>query len=205
MQGYIISIKSVRDEDTIVEILTKNQIYKTYRFYGMRHGSINVGFKIDFELEHNLKSNMARLKDVMHLNFEWIFEREKLFAWQKFIKLLPAHFKDVENIDGGYFELLDETAKKLAKQNEKRVFVETYTKILKLEGRLHDDFICFLCEIPIQENVAISRAFLPAHKNCTFSPTIQKEKLEQLYATNSTIFLDDAEVEILWDVLMQGL
>lgn len=205
MQGFIISIKSVREEDVIVEILTETKIYKTYRFYGMRHGSINVGFKIDFELEHNHKSNTARLKDVMHLNFEWIFDRNKLFTWQKFIKLLPLHFKDVENIDNIYFELLEEAVKKLTKQNEKRVLVETYLKILKHEGRLQDDFVCFLCENPIDSDVCISRAFLPSHKSCTFSQTIKKEKLNEFYKTNSTLFLDDFEIELLWNVMTQGL
>lgn len=55
MQGYIIDIKTVKDDDLIVSILTENHVYTTYRFYGARHSNINVGYKIDFELESNLK------------------------------------------------------------------------------------------------------------------------------------------------------
>ena len=50
MQGYIIDIKPVKDDDLIVSILTENELLTTYRFYGARHSNINIGYKIDFEL-----------------------------------------------------------------------------------------------------------------------------------------------------------
>ncbi len=54
MQGYILDVKPVKDDDLIVTILTPTRVYTTYRFYGARHSNINVGYKIDFEIEHNL-------------------------------------------------------------------------------------------------------------------------------------------------------
>ncbi|MGB5791615.1 MAG: recombination protein RecO, partial [Poseidonibacter sp.] len=36
MQGYIIDIKPVKDDDLIVSILTETDILTTYRFYGAR-------------------------------------------------------------------------------------------------------------------------------------------------------------------------
>ncbi len=56
MQGYIIHITRVKDEDLIVTILTQNVIKTTYRFYGARHSSVHLGYKIDFESLTSLKS-----------------------------------------------------------------------------------------------------------------------------------------------------
>ena len=81
MQGYIIDIKKVRDDDIIVSILTKYEIYTTYRFYGARHSIINIGYKIDFELETNIKSTIPRLKDVIQVGYKWIFDYEKLYCF----------------------------------------------------------------------------------------------------------------------------
>ena len=52
MQGYIIDIKPVKDDDLIVTILAENELLTAYRFYGARHQTINIGYKIDFELEN---------------------------------------------------------------------------------------------------------------------------------------------------------
>ena len=49
MQGYIINLNRVKDEDLIVTILSKGRLETLYRFYGARHGTINIGFKIDYE------------------------------------------------------------------------------------------------------------------------------------------------------------
>jgi len=125
MQGFIIDVKSVRDDDLIVTLLTDHHIYTTYRFYGARHSNINVGYKIDFELESNLKSSIPRLKEVIQLGFPWILNRDKLYCWQRFIKLFYYHFKDVEHIDDFYFLLLNELITKINKQNAKRAIIET--------------------------------------------------------------------------------
>jgi hypothetical protein len=50
MQGYIIDLKVVKDDDLIVTLLCENELITSYRFYGARHSNINIGYKIDFEL-----------------------------------------------------------------------------------------------------------------------------------------------------------
>jgi hypothetical protein len=60
MQGFIVNINRVKEEDLIVSILTKDKLHTLYRFYGARHGSINIGFKIDFEIEQSSKSTISR-------------------------------------------------------------------------------------------------------------------------------------------------
>ncbi len=205
MQGYIIDIKNVKDDDLIVTILTEDQIYTTYRFYGARHSVINVGYKIDFELETNLKSNIARLKDVIQLGFNWILDREKLYCWQRFIKLFYSHFKDIETIDPFYFNLLDDLIHVMIKQNPKRAICESYVKLIQFEGRLHKDFICLLCEVDISHNISLVRSFLPTHASCSYSRSFEFEKVEELFENKSLVSFEDDEVEYLWNILLQGL
>jgi len=99
MQGYILNTVKVKDEDLIVSILTKESHLKAYRFYGTRHPNINIGYKIDFELETNYKSKLPRLKDVINLGFSWIVDFKKMVLWQNFIKLLYKHLFDIEKVD----------------------------------------------------------------------------------------------------------
>ena len=205
MQGYIIDIKSVRDDDLIVTILTDDSIYTTYRFYGGRHSTVNVGYKIDFELESNLKSTMPRLKDVLQISFNWIFVKEKLYCWQRFLKLFYPHLKDVEDIDDFYFNLLEELAHKLIKQDAKRAICETYIKLLEHEGRLHSEYICLLCEQKIENEISLVRSFHPVHPNCTYSKQVEYYKIDELFKEKSLIFLDDEEVEYIWQILLQGI
>ena len=98
MQGFILHTQKVKDEDLIVYILSPKMLIKAYRFYGLRHSSILTGYKIDFALEEN-PSFLPRLKDVLHLGFLWIMQRDKMLIWQEFIRLLYKHLKDVEELD----------------------------------------------------------------------------------------------------------
>ena len=205
MQGYIIDIKAVKDDDLIVSILTENQLYTTYRFYGARHSNINIGYKIDFELETNMRTSIPRLKDVIQLGFQWIFDNEKLYCWLRFIKLFYPHLKDIEDIDNFYFKLLDKLTHKIIKQNAKRAICKSYLKLLKHEGRLHTDFNCLLCENTIEDNISLVRSFMPVHSSCTYGRTFQIEKMEELFFEKSLISFDDDEVDYLWDILLQGL
>ncbi len=205
MQGYIIDIKTVRDDDLIVVILAENKIYTTYRFYGARHSTINIGYKIDFELETNLKNSIPRLKDVLQLGFQWIFDKDKLYCWQRFIKLFYPHLKDVEIIDDFYFKLLDKLSHKMIKQNAKRAICKSYLKLLKHEGRLHTDFNCFLCEQEIKSDISLVRSFMPVHAKCTYSKTFAFEKIKELLLEKSLISFEDDEVDYLWNILLQGL
>ncbi len=205
MQGYIININRVRDEDLIVTVLSKDALHTTYRFYGARHGTINLGFKIDFELQISPQSSIARLKDVMHIGFPWIYNHAKLRMWQQFNALLYKHLKQTQELDGFYFELLEYAAKIIDKQNPKRVIVEIYTKLLKLEGRLHTENICILCNDKIEGDIAYLRAFLPTHPSCSHRLHVRSKAMNELMLNNSSFFLSNKEIDILWSVIHEGL
>ncbi len=204
MQGYIIDIKTVKDDDLIVTILTENELLTTYRFYGARHSNINIGYKIDFELEIT-KSTIPRLKDVMQLNFPWILDNEKMYCWQRYIRLFYPHLKELELLDPFYFYSLENLTHIMIKQNVLRAICESYLSLLEYEGRLHTDFECLLCELPIEDNVSIIRGFLPIHAKCTRAKFFENKKIKELFETQKTINLSDNDVEDLWDIILQGL
>ena len=206
MQGYIINLNKVKDEDLIVTIISKGGLNTLYRFYGARHGTINVGFKIDYEKEESAKSTIARLKDVIHIGFKWINDYKLLRLWQDFVALFHKHLRDAEGLDSFYFELLDYASTEWAKQNPKRVAIESYVKLLENEGRLHCEFTCFLCSLEIQETeVSLIRAYLPTHKSCSHTLGINKNALNELFKNKSSLFLSDKEVDRLWYILLEGL
>ncbi len=205
MQGFIVNVNRVKDEDLIVSILSRNGLETLYRFYGARHGSINIGFLIDFEIERSAKSSIGRLKDVIHIGFEWIHDYRLLRLWQDFVKLFYPHLKDTYELDAFYFELLYEASRKWKEQNPKRVAIESYVKLLEHEGRLHREFECFLCSAPIEGDISLVRAFLPTHKECTHTLSIRKSALEELYEHKTSLFLSDTEIDRMWIVLLEGL
>ncbi len=205
MQGFIINANRIKDEDLIVTILTPHGLERVYRFYGARHGHINIGYLIDFEIEYSPKTTIGRLKDVLHIGFSWILDRRKLHIWQNFVKLFYAHLFDTHELEPFYFDLLQEASQKFATQNPKRVCIESYVKLLEYEGRLHDEMECFLCGGKITDNPSLVRAFLPTHTSCTHTLTINKSALLELYKTKSSFFLSDKEVERLWAIVLEGL
>ena len=206
MQGYIINLNRVKDEDLIVTIVSRDSLDTLYRFYGARHGTINIGFKIDYEKEQSAKSTISRLKDVIHIGFKWINDYKLLRLWQDFLSLFYKHLKDAQKIDDFYFELIDNASKEWNKQHPKRVAIESYVKLLAHEGRLHRELICFLCSQPIKEDeISLIRAYLPTHKKCTHTLGVNKEGLNELYENKSSLFLNDKEVDRLWHVLLKGL
>ena len=125
MQGFIIKLNRAREEDMVVSIIAEESLQTLYRFYGARHSPINMGFKIDFETEHSLKSSIPRMRDVVHLGFSWIGEYERLRLWQQFIALFYPHLKDSESIGSFYFELLNDASVRWKEQNPKRVAIES--------------------------------------------------------------------------------
>lgn len=204
MQGFILHTQRVKDEDLIVYVLHASALFKTYRFYGLRHSSILSGYKIDFALEEN-SNFLPRLKDVLHLGFTWIFDREKMLIWQDFIALMYKHLKDVEKCEAFYFELLEESAKRFLKQDSKRVVVDAYLKLLEFEGRLHNDFLCFLCDEKIQdEKLILTRAFLQAHLQCGYGSVFEKNKLEIFYERKNCAVFDDEEIARLYLLIKEG-
>lgn len=204
MQGFILHTQVVKDEDLIVYILTQKAILKSYRFYGLRHSNVLNGYKIDFALEENPRF-LPRLKDVLHIGFEWILHRDKMLLWQEFIRLIYGHLREVSTLDEFYFQILDECSKRFLRQNPKRVIVDAYVKILEFEGRLHRDFICFACEEKIVGDITLLRAFLPSHQNCAFSFQLKQEKLKIFYESKNCSIFNDDEVEWLYSLIKQGL
>jgi hypothetical protein len=206
MQGYIINLNKVKDEDLIVTIISKGNLHTLYRFYGARHGTINLGFKLDYEIEDSSKSTISRLKDVIHIGFGWINDYKLLRLWQDFISLFHKHLIDAEEIGDFYFNLIEDASKKWGKQNPKRIAIESYVKLLEHEGRLHKENICFLCSQEIQEdNISLIRAYLPTHQRCSNTLGIKRDALSELFESKSSLFLDDEEVDRLWNVLLEGL
>ncbi len=205
MQGFILNLNKVKDEDLIVNILSKDNLDTLYRFYGARHGVINLGFKIDYEKEESSKSTISRLKDVIHIGFKWINDYKLLRLWQDFTALFYKHLKDAHELDDFYFNLLDNASLNWNKQNPKRVAIESYVKLLEHEGRLHVELECFLCSKPIKDDISLIRAYLPTHKECTHTLSIKEDAFIELFKNKSTIFLSDNEVDRLWIVLLEGL
>ena len=205
MQGFIINLNKVKEEDLIVTILSKDNLQTLYRFYGARHGTINIGFKIDYEIEESAKSTIHRLKDVIHIGYKWINDYKLLRLWQDFLSLFHKHLKDAEDIGDFYFELIDNASKEWNKQNPKRVAIEAYVKILAHEGRLHTEKECFLCSKVIEGDISLIRAFLPTHPECTHTLGISKDSLKELYKNKSSLFLNDKEIDRLWLLLLEGL
>ncbi|OCL82658.1 recombination protein RecO [Arcobacter porcinus] len=204
MQGYIIDVKPVKDDDLIVTILCENELISSYRFYGARHSNINIGYKIDFELE-TTKANIPRLKDVMQLGFPWILNSQKMYAWQRFLKLFYNHLKDIEELDSFYFTNLEELVRKIDKQNVLRAIIESYLNILDFEGRLHIDFECLICEINIDFNLSLVRGFIPVHNSCIRAKRFDINKIKELFINKSAISLENEEIEKLWDIILLGL
>lgn len=204
MQGYIINVNKARDEDVIVTILTHHNLYTLYRFYGARHGQINLGFKIDFETEASIKATIDRLRDVIHLGYPWITDRSRLFIWQQFTALFHKHLQDSEDLDPFYFELLEEASLIWQTQNPKRIAIESYVKLLAFEGRLHQDMICFFCEDEIKSDITLIRAFLPAHAQCLHALPVNINAIKELFTTGSSLFLNDKEIDMIWHVLLEG-
>lgn len=204
MQGYIIDLKVVKDDDLIVTLLCENELITSYRFYGARHSNINIGYKIDFELEKT-KSSIPRLKDVIQLGFPWILNNQKMYAWQRYLKLFYPHLKELEDLEPFYFFLLDNLVSKIEKQNVLRAILESYLLLLEHEGRLHTDFECLICEIKINSNLSMIRGFLPVHKECIRGKVFDYKKIKEFFLTKKSINLNDNEVENLFEILLLGL
>lgn len=205
MQGFIIKLSRVKDEDLIVTIISEENLTTLYRFYGARHSPINLGFKIDYEAETSLKSSIPRMRDVIHLGFPWMGEYDRIRIWQQFIALFHPHLQHSEAIGSFYYHLLETTAGKWKTQNPKRLAIEAYVRLLEHEGRLHREMNCFFCDQPIENNISLIRSFLPAHKECSHTLSINQKGLIWLYENYSTLFLDDIEIERLWIIINEGL
>lgn len=206
MQGFIIRLQRVKDEDLILAILTQDHLETVYRFYGARHSSVNLGYKIDFEIEHSLKSSIGRLYDVVHLGYPWLLDTARTRYWHQFVSLFYPHLKEADTPGRFYFELLDRAAARWGTQNPKRVGLEAYAELLAFEGRLPDTFHCFFCEEEITSpEITLLRSFLCAHPACAHTAGSSVAGVTELLTNRSTLFLNDTEVDRLWLTLLEGL
>ena len=204
MQGYILNIFAVRDEDMIVYVLTPRKLKILYRFYGARHSTIQTGYKIDFEAVSSAKAKLPLLRGVSHLGYEWLYDHNKTYLWQNYIKLFYNHLKGVEDLDSFYYRLLESNSYRWEKQSPKRIIVESYVKILEYEGRLHKDYRCFVCEGKIRGEVSLVRGFLTAHQECVIGKNFDKWRLKELFDNKSTLYFSDDEVDMLYDIVCEG-
>jgi len=206
VNGFILNINRVHNEDLIVSVLSKHALLTLYRFYGVRHSQIQLGYKIDFETETNSGITISRLRNVLHLGYSWLYDLKRLMVWQQFSQLMYKHLQanDTE-IDSIYYELLEDAGKIFEKQNPKRIAIESYVKLLRYEGRLHTEHFCFICEDVIINKISLARAFLPAHPQCINTLEIDSKAIELLFREANSMFLSDTEVEQIYAVLLEGL
>lgn len=204
MQGYVLNIVKVKDEDLIVSLLTQNNLKTLYRFYGARHSQINLGFKIDFEIQGSIKSSISQLRNITHLGNSWLSSPVRFLAWQQFIKLFYQHLKGIEEVGEIYFNIIEECEKIWGIQNPKRAAIEGYLKLLEAEGRLHSEKICYLCDEKTQDNISLLRSYIPSHPQCAKKGEFCGIKIEKFFETKKTIHLEDDEIDGLWNILLEG-
>ena len=205
MKGFILQLRRAKNEDMIVTILSDRAMQSYYRFYGARHSILQLGYLIDFEEEEDGGRFMPRLRRVSHLGFPWLYRRNRLMAWHQFIRLFEPHLRDAETLDSFYFDLLLDAARRWDRQNPKRIVCESHHRLLKHEGRLHTLQRCYICEKPLEESVALMTAMIPAHPQCIYGPSLSREKLANFMESGKTTWLEDEEVELLYNVVMRGL
>ena len=197
-------MRKVKNEDSVALVLTENHIRSYYRFYGARHSILQLGYLVDFEVEGDDGRFLPRMRSLSHLGFPWLFDRNRLMLWHNFIQKFKPHLKDTDEIDRFYFDLLLDAAKRWERQNPKRIVCESYLQLLTFEGRLYPDEQCYICEGCIEEEIALMQAFKPAHPRCIYSPALPTKKVLDLFDTGKTTFLEDFEVDLLYDVVMKG-
>jgi recombinational DNA repair protein (RecF pathway) len=204
MKGFILSIQPVRDEDCIVTILSPHQVGIYYRFYGARHSVVSLGFLIDFEIEGEDGKFLPRLRSISHISFNWLSSNAKLLIWHQFIQALARHLKDVEEIDPFYYNLVLKSAQKMTKQNPKRVLVESYLELLEYEGRIYDENSCYICQAQLGYQVGLMQSYKLTHPECIFSVPLNKKSIIEALHKQTTIHLDDGEVDYLFGVMCRG-
>ena len=204
MIGYIINVSKVREEDLLVTILNPAKVKTLYRFYGARHSHIHLGYKIDYEAHPTNRDNLFQLRNVTSLPYKWMLDRERFYIWQQFLQLLYKHLRDINEIDEFYYNLLEEMTLYLEKENPYRVIVESYIKLLEFEGRIHNDFNCFICSNNIKNRIILVRGFLPACKNCVPKKGFEISKIKHLFSNKNSILLNDDEILELYSTILEG-
>jgi len=205
MKGFIVALRRAKNEDSIATVLTERSIRSYYRFFGARHSILQLGHLIDFEVEGEDGRFMPRLRSLSQMGFPWLRERNRLMLWHRFVRLFEPHLRDTEEIDSFYFTLLLSAARKWEKQNPKRIICESYLQLLHHEGRSYPLDHCFICEAPLESQIALMRAFKPAHPSCIYASALSRESIERFFSSGKTLYLSDTEVEHLYHTVLQGL
>ncbi|WP_281175052.1 recombination protein RecO [Sulfurovum lithotrophicum] len=199
------SVRKVKNEDSIAMVLTARDVRVYYRFFGARHSILQLGNLIDFEVEGEDGRFLPRLRSLSHIGFPWLFDKNRLLVWHNFIRLFEPHLKEAEEIDSFYYDLLLSAAKKWEKQNPKRIICESYIRLLEYEGRLSPEKHCYICEQPIAEEIALMQAFKPAHPSCIYSSALPTKKVLDFFQTKKTLNMEDHEVDYLFNIVIKGL
>lgn len=205
IKGFVLSVRKAKNEDSIALILSSNEVRAYYRFFGARHSILQLGNLIDFEVEGEGSSFLPRLRSLSHMGFPWLFDKNRLLLWHNFIKRFEPHLKDAQEVDPFYFDLLLSAARKWDKQNPKRIVCESYIELLFYEGRLYPEENCYICEQRIEEEIALMQSFKPAHPACIYASSLPTKKILNFFATKKTVFLEDHEVDLLFEIVMKGL
>lgn len=210
MQGYILNTKKSGENNLVMDILTPKEVIKVMRFYGVRHSSMMVGNKLDFELEFNA-NYLPILKESIHLGFAWQNDINKLEIFLEFIGLLSRYLNGVGECDECYYDMLEQISSRLMLQHAKRVIVDAYTKMLSHEGRLYNVDKCHICDKKLDENVYISSGFLPLCKNCFDSSfkqndfIFQKTMIDKFFKDFNSSDFNDEQIGSFYEILRFGL
>lgn len=210
MQGYILSTKKSGENNLIMDILTQKEVIKTMRFYGVRHSSMMVGNKLDFELSYN-QNYLPIVKESIHLGFIWQSNIEKLEIFLDFIGLLSKHLSGIGECDECYYDTLEQISSRLIFQDAKRVIIDAYTKMLNYEGRLYNTDKCYVCDKQLGEKIHILNGFLPLCSHCfcdSFKQNnfiFQKQMINNLFSNFNSSDFDDNQINQLYTILKLGL
>ena len=205
MKGFVVALRRAKNEDSIAIVLSERSIRSYYRFFGARHSILQLGHLIDFEVEGEDGRFMPRLRNLSQMGFSWIRERNRLMLWHQFIKLFEPHLRDTEELDSFYFDLLLKAARKWDKQNPKRIICESYLALLQHEGRHYPVETCYICEKELEGSISLMATFKPVHPECIYTSAIPKEKIKHFFKNGKTTYLNDAEVDQVYTVVLKGL
>ena len=184
--------------------MTNQSVGKYYRFYGARHSVLQKGYLIDFEIEESNNNFLPRVRNILHNGFIWLYDKEKLILWHKFISIFENHLRDVTSIDTIYYDTLLDCAKKWHLQSPKRLIVEAYIKIIKYEGRLFGLDRCVMCNQALNDKIALIDKFMPTHFSCSNLEPIRRSDINYLFDKGSTIKLDDNIIDRLYLIALKS-
>jgi hypothetical protein len=64
---------------------------------------------------------------------------------------------------------------------------------------------CFICEELIENQVSLMQAFRIAHPHCIYTPALPAKKVFDMFVSKKTVFMDNSEIDYMYDIIMRGL